>query len=190
MSYPDSDNLQSLIQQAQADPEQFRLLYRQYFPRVYAYVAYRVGRKQDTEDVVSEIFVNVIKAFPKFDYRGDGSFTAWLFRIAHNQVAQFYRQNHQQQTIPLDELPEIESRGLSPDGLVLQKERFAELRELINELSGRRQEVLTLRFFGGLRNQEIAEVLGLDERTVASHLSRAIQDLKKKAQAELFEVSA
>ncbi len=55
---------------------------------------------------------------------------------------------------------------------------------MIETLSPRRQEVITLRFFGELRNQEIAEILSLDERTVASHLCRAIEDLQNKYQQE------
>jgi DNA-directed RNA polymerase specialized sigma24 family protein len=51
-------------------------------------------------------------------------------------------------------------------------------------LSPRRQEVVTLRFYGGLRNREIARVLGLDERTVAAHLCRAIQDLEGMCAAQ------
>ncbi|HET7078316.1 MAG TPA: sigma-70 region 4 domain-containing protein, partial [Chloroflexia bacterium] len=54
---------------------------------------------------------------------------------------------------------------------------FADLHRLIATLSPRRREVITLKFFGGLQNREIAAVLGLDERTVASHLCRALEDL-------------
>ena len=62
---------------------------------------------------------------------------------------------------------------------VLVEERFARLRGLMARLSPRRQEIVTLRFFGELPNREIARVLGLDERTVASHLCRALDDLER-----------
>ena len=66
---------------------------------------------------------------------------------------------------------------LLPTDHTLQKEKFDYLRQLIGRLSPRRQEIVTLKFYGGLRNTEIAQVLGLDERTVASHLCRALNAL-------------
>jgi RNA polymerase sigma-70 factor, ECF subfamily len=165
-----------LAQYAPGDPAVFRDLYRHYFPRVYAYIAYRVGSAPDSEDLAADVFVNVVEALGRFEYRGAGSLTAWIFRIAHNQVGQFYRQRRAVE-LALDDLPEIESDAPAPDYALQQKERFARLQSLITSLSPRRQEIITLRFYGGLRNQEIAEVLGLDERTVASHLCRALDDL-------------
>jgi RNA polymerase sigma factor (sigma-70 family) len=66
-----------------------------------------------------------------------------------------------------------------PEDAVAQQEVFEQMRALIATLSPRRQEVVTLRFYGGLRNREIARVLGLSERTVAAHLCRALQDLER-----------
>jgi RNA polymerase sigma-70 factor (ECF subfamily) len=171
-----------LVEQARDNPDAFRELYRHYFPRVYAYVAYRVGRVWDAEDLTANIFVKVVESLERFEWRGEGSFAAWIFRIAYSEVSQFYRQRREH--LSLDELPDIQSSALSPDQMVLRKEQFARLRARIGTLSPRRQEIITLRFFGGLRNQEIAAVLGLDERTVASHLSRALEDLQRKVNDE------
>ncbi|QPC82006.1 sigma-70 family RNA polymerase sigma factor [Phototrophicus methaneseepsis] len=169
-----------LIQAAVYQPEAFRRLYRHYYPRVFAYVAARVGRKQDAEDITATIFMRVVSALPGFNDRGPGSFAGWLFRIASNEVAQFYRNQHRSSNVPLDELPDLPSHALTPDDVISRKELFKQLHAQIQTLSPRRQEVVTLRFFAGLRNQEIAVVLGLDERTVASHLVRALNDLKHK----------
>lgn len=173
------------LEDTRRDPEAFRALYQRYFPQVFAYVAYRVGRVQDAEDVVAETFIQAVEKLEQFEYRGDGSFAAWLFRIAHSRVQQFYRQRHvRHESIPFDELPEIAGHTPTPDEQLTDKERFAELRHAIATLSPRRQEIVTLRFFGGLRNQEIAAVLGLDERTVASHLHRAVEDLQRIYRAQ------
>lgn len=165
--------------------EAFRALYRHYFPRVYAYVAYRVQRAEDAEDLTADIFTKIVESLAQFEYRGEGSFAAWVFRIAQNRVSQFYRQT--ETSIPLDELPEFHQQGQSPDEIVIRKERFAWLSMLIDTLTPRRREIITLRFFGGLRNQEIAIILGLDERTVAAHLSRALTDLQDRARMRLQE---
>jgi len=170
---------EDMIRSAQEDAEAFRALYRRLFPRVYAYVAYRVGSRQDAEDVSAEIFFRVIRALAGFKYHGAGSFEAWVFQIARHQVATFFRQADHDRIIPLDALPDLRGED-PPDQAYQRKEQFARLRTLILTLSPRRQEIVTLRFFGGLRNQEIAAVLRLDERTVASHLSRALRDLEDR----------
>lgn len=187
-SLPDDGYEQLMLAQARANPEAFRELYRHYFPRVYAYIAYRVGRVPDAEDLTADTFVRVVEALHSFEYRGAGSFAAWVFRIAYHQVAAFYRQQRRAQTfIPLDDLPDLHSNAPTPDALLLEKERFARLRNHIVTLSPRRQEIVTLRFFGGLRNNEIAAVLGLDERTVAAHVSRALEDLQARYADELVD---
>ncbi|MDY7039876.1 MAG: RNA polymerase sigma factor [Chloroflexota bacterium] len=175
------DREQKWVEKARRDPQAFKQLYDHYFPRLYAYVSYRVGRAQDAEDLVAETFLKVAEEIGHFEWRHEGSFAAWLFCIAHNLISNFYRQGQRRkEPLPLEELPELQASTLLPEEAVLQKEKFAYLRRLIGTLSPRRQEVITLKFFGGLRNREIAEVLGLDERTVASYLCRGLEDLHRK----------
>jgi RNA polymerase sigma-70 factor, ECF subfamily len=174
----------ALVREAQQHADGFRRLYQQYFPRVYAYVAYRIGQRQDVEDVVSTIFIKVMEHLRRFEDRGAGSFAAWLFRIALNEVHQFYRTQQRHEWVSLDELPEITAPQGSPDDQLQRQERFARLARWLAQLSPRRREIISLRFFAELRNQEIAAVLGLDERTVASHLCRGLEDLQQKYQLE------
>jgi RNA polymerase sigma-70 factor (ECF subfamily) len=176
-----SDREREWVEKARRDPQAFKQLYDYYFPRLYAYVSYRVGRVQDAEDLVAETFLKVVEGIERFEWRHEGSFAAWLFRIAHNLISNFYRQGQRrEEPLPLEDLPDLQASALLPEDVVLQKEKFAYLRWLIGTLSPRRQEVVTLKFFGGLRNQEIAQVLGLDERTVASHLCRGLEDLHRR----------
>ncbi len=65
-----------LLDQVRTNPDVFLQLYRAYFPHIFSYVAYRVGSKQDTEDLVSDIFVKVLKHIDSFEYRQSGSFRA------------------------------------------------------------------------------------------------------------------
>lgn len=161
------------------NPQAFLLIYDYFYPRVFAYVAYRVGRVEDAEDIVAEVFIKVVTHIQLFEYRGAGSFSAWLFRIAYNELQNFYQRNRQpSQELSINDLPDIQSETLPVEVMVQLKEKFAYLRKLINQLPPRRQEIINLKFFGELRNKEIAEILGLDERTIASHLSRALNDLR------------
>jgi RNA polymerase sigma-70 factor, ECF subfamily len=183
----DPERERVLTEEARRDPEALRELYDYYFPKVYAYIGYRVGRVQDIEDLTSETFLKAIEKLDGFVWQGEGSFPAWLFRIAHNLASDFYRRGQvAEESVPLEELPELEDNTLSPAEAFLRKERLALFRRLIGTLSRRRQEVITLKFFGGLHNKETAEVLGLDERTVASHLCRGLGDLHRRYVHELM----
>ncbi len=165
----------ALVRQAQLDPAQFAPLYRAYVRRVYAYVAYRLKHRQESEDLTATIFTQVLDRLPQYDATR-GSFSAWLFGITRHAVLDYWRRNHR------DPQPETEQLAvtdeLSPERQFIQAEQGAAMRALIARLPDRRQEVIILKFFGGLRNKEIAAVLELDERTVASHLCRALNDLK------------
>jgi len=177
-----------LLENARNDLNAFKELYQLYLPNVYAYVSYKVGRVQDTDDLVSSIFLKAIEHLDHFHWQGEGSFTAWLFRVAHDKVIDYYRANqNDHRVISLEELPDLANSELLPNDRLVQKEQLALLRQLINSLPSRQQEIITLRFFGALRNSEIAGLLGLDERTVASHLCRGMEKLHRLYQETSFQ---
>ena len=165
---------QELVQPAQDGSEAaFRQLYDHFLPKIYGYVVCRIGQRQEAEDITSTIFLKLVENIGRFKIRGEGSFAAWIFTIARNELKQYYRRKRPEasltQTIAVQPLIE---KGL------LQAENFQIIRMALAELSERRAEVVRLRFLGGLRNKEIAILLKLDERTVAAHISRALEDLR------------
>jgi RNA polymerase sigma-70 factor (ECF subfamily) len=166
-----------LARRASHDPVALQTLYKLYFHRIYNYVSVRINHPQDTEDLVSDIFLQVVKNLPKFNNRYEFSFGAWVFTIARNVVIDFYRQKGcTPQELKLEEIAN-ESINSDPCVLLIEREKHFELYDLLNVLPDRRREVVTLKYFGGLRNLEIAQIMGIDERTVASHLSRGLKDL-------------
>ena len=174
------------IQQAQKTPVAFVHLYDHYFPRIHAYVRYRVQNVQDAEDLIADTFFEAIRKLGHFEWRHQGSFAAWMFRITHNLIADYYRKYRAVALLldASDTVAELTSCAPLPEDLLTQEETFQSIRTLLVTLSPRRQEIVTLKFFGGLRNCEIADILGLDERTVASHLSRGLQDLQRSYTAQ------
>lgn len=183
MSHTFNSQDSEMVEEARRDPQAFARLYDLYLPRLYAYVGYRLGfgDQESTEDVVADIFLKAIRGLPSFHERHTGSFAAWLFRIAHNTVLNYRKQRgvqeHWLEGTSLDEMIDLSTADPSPEDMLLQSERGVALRKLLLALPPRRQEVITLRFFGELQNHEIATVLSLDERTVASHLCRGLRDL-------------
>ncbi len=171
----------ALVRAAIEGADGLRDLYRCYMPRVYAYAAYRTRTVPETEDIVSETFLRVANELRRFRYRGQGSFAAWLFRIAHNVIEDQRRLRRRRGLpLPLEAAEEVADDSPPPGEDLERQEQFEELRALVATLPPQRQKVVLLRFFAGLRNREIAKVLRLDERTVASHLSRGIQELQRK----------
>ena len=99
------------------DDHAFGRLYDAYLPRIYAYVGYRLPA-EDVEDVVAETFVKMARGLRRFRWRGPGSFSAWLFRIAHNEIAEQYRRRgHGPESIALDAADEVGDDDPLPDGL-------------------------------------------------------------------------
>ncbi len=167
---------QKWVQAAPYNPQAFMHLYEHYFPKVLAYVSYRIHTPQDVEDIVAEIFLKVVRDIHQFEWRHEHAFSGWLFQIAYNQVMDFYRRQAVETKMTTPFIGEdITSPSL--EEAVLHQETFQQARTLIQQLPPRQQEVITLKFFGHLRNQEIAAILKLNEKTVAAHLCRGLQDL-------------
>ena len=172
------DYEKNLVRHANRDPAAFQALYEHYFDRVYRYVAARVDNSQDAEDVVSDIFLLIMKRLYQFRNNHKYSFAAWVFTISRNTITDFYRHRERLPVqVSIDEWVEQYSYDVGLDEQLIEREHADVVRSLLQILPKRRREVVMLRYFAGLRNLEIAQVLDIDERTVASHLSRALKDL-------------
>lgn len=177
----DAERERRLVQLARQDPEAFQELYHLYFRRVYGYVASRIANPHDAEDVVSEIFLRVIKNLDQLRNLADASFTAWLFVIARHAITDHYRRDGREEIpVPLDGSDSFPAPDSQPDQIVARSETAAQLHSLVLTLPERKREIVTLRYYGGLHNHEIAAVLGIGEKTVAAYLSRALDDLQEK----------
>jgi RNA polymerase sigma-70 factor (ECF subfamily) len=170
-----------LVEAARRDPLAFERLYYLYLPRVYKYTNYRIEEAEVVEEVVSDVFLKCAQALP--------SFAAWLFRIAHNAVLNRRRMEgahaRGEESMALDDLRHLHSDAPSPEEGLLRQEQGDTLRRLLLRLPQRRQDIITLRFYGELHNREIAVVLNLNERTIASHLCRGLRDLHALWLAEM-----
>ena len=104
-----SDSEDALIQQAKRDANAFGQLYESYVDKVYNYIFYRVGNTHDAEDLTSRAFHRALASIPTYEQRG-APFSAWLFRIAHNLVANWHRDQERRPVVALDEALPAERR--------------------------------------------------------------------------------
>ena len=176
----DLNKEKELVQMAkQGNRQAVGKLYDALFPGVYAYSRMRLPTTADAEDIVSDSFLAVVSRLPNFQWKRPGSFRAWVFQVVRNHIATFYRSNHGEKQSSLEsKSQQLTTAEQIVEDAFIQEELSEYLLLKIKQLSTRRQEVLLLRYFGRLRNNEIALALNLDERTVSSHLSRALAQLQ------------
>ncbi len=179
MLLDDKNKEKKLVQKAYHDPEAFGELYELYFDKIFRFTVYRVSSLENTEDIVEDIFEKALKNLSHFHWRKNANFGSWLFQIARNTIIDYYKKNSIRKTINVADLPEIASNEILPSDTVKRKEIFQDLQKLIDNLPQRQAEIVILRFFGERRNKEIAEILKISEKTVASNLCRALRTLHR-----------
>jgi len=174
-----------LIERAKRDPVAFGLLYERYVDRIYQYIFYRTGNHQDAEDLTARTFFRALAKIDGYTYRGV-PFSAWLYRIAHNLVANWHRDRQHRHLIPLDEMVLKTTSRRAPERLAEQNEREHALRQAISRLSGERQQLLILKFAEGMSNAEIGKVMRRSEGAVKSLYHRTLVALRKDLESRGF----
>jgi len=168
-----------LVEQAKQDPAAFGLLYEKYVQKIYNYIYYRTGNHHDAEDLTAKTFHRAMRHIPSYEQRGV-PFSAWLYRIAHNVVANWHRDRSRRKVIALDELVLHQQWRPSPEGLVEADEEKRELLKVIRRLPADRQLLLILKFVEGMSNQAIGQVMGRSEGAVKSLYHRTLLALRKE----------
>ncbi len=163
------------VRAAQADRAAFASLYRRYLDPIYGYCFYLLGDHHDAEDATERTFLAAMSALDGFRDTGS-TFRSWLFRIAHNQLANALRSRRRHRSASLDLMSEpvaIED----PARLAGEAEDARRLQRAVGRLHGDRRQVVVLRFVEGLATREIAEVLDRSEGAVRVLQHRALRDL-------------
>jgi RNA polymerase sigma factor (sigma-70 family) len=160
--------------------ESWTELYREYLPRVLNYIRLRVGGEELAQDLTAAVFERAVAK--QHTLRKQEAFGAWVFRIARNTVAGYYRRRPP--TVPLDWADDWPAESPSPLEAVMRREELERLRAALARLSRREQEIIRLRFGAGLGNQEISEVLRLRAGHVAVIVYRALRKLRAHLQEE------
>jgi RNA polymerase sigma-70 factor (ECF subfamily) len=174
---PSSIDLPSVIARArEGDPQAIRELYDVYADSVRRYCYVRLGDVEAAQDCVQEVFMCIWKGVKNFEYRGDLSFTAWLYTIANNVLVSYIRKRKRADLVSLTpELNLTDPKTFDTARTIC--DRLA-LREAICQLTLEQQQVITLKFFVGLSNLEIAAAVDRTEGAVKALQHRAINRLQ------------
>ena len=162
---------------AQGDREAFGALYEQYVERIFNYVYYRTGNVHDAEDLTARVFYRALNHVQSYTDRGV-PFSAWLYRIAHNLIANWHRDRSRHQEIPLDDAPTLHYKGEPPEVALIHGQDREALLKLIRHLPPERQHLLILKFVEHMSNVEIGQTMNRSEGAVKSLYHRTLLALR------------
>lgn len=178
-----ADSDQELAKHARTSKDAFGSLYERHVTAIYRYVYYRVGNMEDTEDLTARVFARALKHIHNYNDRGL-PFTAWLYRIAHNVVANFHRDNKRHPSVPLEDIG-VEHEVSHDDhadatDLRIDSERERQkLIEAIRQLPEERQQLIVLKFVQQLQNAEIGQIMNRSEGAIKSLYHRTLAQLRE-----------
>jgi len=165
-----------LVRRAKTDPAAFGVLYERYVGKIYSYVYYRTGDYHEAEDLTARTFQRAMAHISR--YRDQGvPFSAWLYRIAHNLVANWHRDRGRRQIMGLDDVAHL-STSSRPESAAEVNEDRARLLGAIRRLPDERQQLLILKFVEHLSNAEIGKIMGRTEGAVKSLYHRTLLALR------------
>lgn len=165
------------------DLEAFSVLYRENVQRIYTYIYYRTGNKHDAEDLTARVFQRALSHIGKYEDKGV-PFSAWLYRIAHNLVANWHRDRSRKKEISIDEAPmEIPSMDM-PESSMIKDQEIGVLMTYVRTLPADRQMLLILKFVDDMTNIEIASIMDKSEGAIKSLYHRTLLQLRDRMEED------
>ncbi|MEM1137313.1 MAG: sigma-70 family RNA polymerase sigma factor [Bacteroidota bacterium] len=171
----------AIINQAKKNPEAFGLLYEKYYKEIFIYVNKRIDNLSVASDLVSQVFLKALTHLPNYQFKGF-PFSSWLYKIATNQVNQYFRNSKNRRVISIEDfyVNKIFSE-LEEESEVNSKEQTPLLVQLLNQLDESELQILELRFFEEKPFKEVAYILDITENNAKVKTYRIIEKLKKLA---------
>jgi len=179
----DDAAIERLVTEAQeGDTWAFGMIFDHYHEPIYRFIASRVHRPSDAEDLTQHVFVKALEALPRYQSRGI-PFGGWLFRLARNAVIDHVRTRHDH--AELDSIIEWTHGDAGPDEIAVVRQELDAVGAALAGLTDEQREAIELRFFAGLSARETAEAMGKQEGTVRGLQFRAIAALRRQLGIEL-----
>lgn len=171
----------ALIDAAKDDPTAFGTLYTRYVEKIYNYIYFRTGSVKDAEDLTGKVFFKAMSHIKGYKHMGL-PFSAWLYRIAHNLVANYHRDQSKMQEISIDNITgtPLPQKEPQPESRVVHNQEVEDLLGTIRDLADNRQELLILKFVDQLSNAEIGKIMRKSEGAIKSLYHRTLIELREK----------
>lgn len=166
----------ALIEQAKVDRDAFGALYEIHFDKIFNYIFYRVGNRYDAEDLTAQVFMRALHHIQDFEYTGV-PYSAWLYRIARNLLANWYRDTSRRRTIPIEK-SRYDKVIDSPEQTTQLAEDKDVLLASVRRLPADRQELLIFKYVERMSNKEIGEIMGRSEGAIKSLYYRTLVALR------------
>ncbi|MFQ5613907.1 MAG: RNA polymerase sigma factor [Anaerolineae bacterium] len=168
---------QALLTEAQTSAEGFGRLFDRYYDPLLAYAYRRTSDQEVAQDIVAAVFEDALRQINAFQWRGL-PLSAWLYRLAANKVADYFRAYYRRSTVGLDEAAHLESELPTPEGHFQRAVALDQLNRAIYALSETDQQVINLIYFDELSREEAALILDCRVDNVYVRLHRALKRLK------------
>ena len=170
-------NEESLIRRAQqSDPVALTQIYEENFDRIYRYIAIKIGDRTEAEDLTQQVFLKAIQSISSYKWKGM-PFSAWLYRIAHNQIVDHVRKRSRKPTVSLEDNDPPGSDN--PEKVTERKLEMEELAVAAMKLTPSQREVISLRFAGQLSIAEAAKAMGKSEGAIKALQHSAVAALRR-----------
>lgn len=166
------------VQKAQQNPAHFKVLYQRYHEPIFRFVFKRTLEEALSADLTAQVFLKAMQNLANYSYKGV-PFSAWLFRIASNEIAQHYRKNKKQRTVALED-KDIEYLEEEYEDKAALEVNMEVLKEVIQDLKPPEVLLLELRFFEKRPFKEVADILEITENNAKVKIYRLLQKMKKK----------
>ena len=166
----------ALVDRAKSDSEAFGELYERYCDRIYAFTYARLNTRTEAEDAASEVFLKALGGIPSYR-RTEQSFSAWLYRIAANVVADRYRRRP---TASLEDAPDSAIESADVADTIVRRARVRSVWAAVDRLPRQQRMAITLRFSADLSNETIAGVMGKSTPAIKQLLHRGVHALRVK----------
>ena len=152
--------------------EQYENVYKEYCGKILSYIRGKVPHPQDAEDLCSAVFEKVLENLDTYD-AGRASAATWIYRIARNTVADYYRERRAEETLG-EETPALDYA----DDALLRRETLAALAAALRRLREQERDIITLHYYDGCSLKEISERLGVPYRTVKLRKQQTLERLR------------
>ncbi|MEK4464125.1 sigma-70 family RNA polymerase sigma factor [Paenibacillus sp. FSL H8-0315] len=166
--------------------EEFIRMYDTYYQRVYKYICYRINNHHAAEDICSQVFETVMCKYYSFSQE-KSNFEVWLFAIVRNAVTDYFRAQKKRSYTSLDSLLELIFPKPSPEELAIREDNNQALFKALSKLREKERNIIAMKYGAGLKNSEIAQIMGVSESNIGVVVYRSLKKLHISLKAGGFK---